>query len=147
MALSATFATQASSIALIASSSERPNGSATSREIAARVESFVREAIIPYERDTRWGAHGPDPAMVDEMRAKARAAGVMTPHIPAGGEHLSHRDAAIILQAAGLSPLGPIAVNVAAPDEGNMFLLGRVANQQQKAHFLQPLLQLHLVGG
>jgi acyl-CoA dehydrogenase len=76
--------------------------------------------------------------MVAEMRADARAAGVMTPHIPAGG-HLSHRDTALVLRAAGLSPLGPIAVNAAAPDEGNMFLLGKVATAEQSAQFLQPL--------
>lgn len=119
---------------------ERPT-TARGREIAARVERFVREMVIPYERDPRWSSHGPPPEMVEEMRAKARAAGVITPHIPAGGEHLSHRDTAIILQAAGLSPLGPVAVNVAAPDEGNMFLLGKVATPEQKAHFLQPVLE------
>ncbi|MFO1465942.1 MAG: acyl-CoA dehydrogenase family protein [Steroidobacteraceae bacterium] len=119
---------------------DRP-ASARGREIAARVESFVREVVIPYERDKRWTSHGPEAEMVEEMRAKARAAGVITPHVPAGGEHLSHRDTAIILQAAGLSPLGPVAVNVAAPDEGNMYLLGKVATAEQKARFLAPMLE------
>jgi acyl-CoA dehydrogenase len=111
------------------------------REIAARVEKFVRQVIVPFERDQRWTAHGPNPEMVDEMRALARAAGVLTPHIPSECGHLSHRDTSIILRAAGLSPLGPVAVNAAAPDEGNMFLLGKVATPEQKAHFLDPLLE------
>jgi acyl-CoA dehydrogenase len=111
----------------------------SAREIAANVEKFVRQAIVPYERDPRWTSHGPNAEMIDEMRALARAAGVMTPHISAGGSHLSHRDTVIVLRAAGLSPLGPIAVNVAAPDEGNMFLLGKVAISAQQAQFLQPL--------
>lgn len=111
------------------------------REVAARVEMFVREVIVPFERDPRWTSDGPNPEMVDEMRALARAAHVLTPHILAGGGHLSHRDTAIILRAAGLSPLGPVALNVAAPDEGNMFLLGKVATPEQKAHFLAPLLE------
>ncbi len=111
------------------------------REIAARVEKFVRQVIVPFERDQRWTAHGPNPEMVDEMRALARAAGVLTPHIPSECGHLSHRDTSIILRAAGLSPLGPVAVNAAAPDEGNMFLLGKVATPEQKAHFLAPLLE------
>lgn len=115
--------------------------SAQAREIAARVERFVRERIVPFERDARWSAHGPGAELVGEMRALAREAGLMTPHIPAGGQHLSHRDTALVLRAAGLSPLGPVALNVAAPDEGNMFLLGRVATPQQKARFLQPLLE------
>ena len=111
------------------------------REIAARVEKFVRQVIVPFERDQRWTAHGPNPEMVDEMRALARAAGVLTPHIPSECGHLSHRDTSIILRAAGLSPLGPVAVNAAAPDEGNMFLLGKVATPEQKAHFLDQLLE------
>ncbi len=114
---------------------------ARGRDIAARVERFVRDVVIPYERDPRWGAHGPSPEMVDEMRDHARAAGVMTPHVPDGAGHLSHRDTAIVLEAAGLSPLGPVAVNVAAPDEGNMFLLGKVATSAQKSRFLRPLLE------
>lgn len=110
------------------------------RAIAAKVEAFVRETVIPYEGDPRCGAHGPADDLVAELRDKARAAGVLTPHIPAGG-HLSHQDVAVVLRAAGLSPLGPVAVNVAAPDEGNMFLLGQVASPDQKARFLKPLLE------
>ena len=111
------------------------------REIADRIERFIRNVIAPFERDQRWGMHGPEPEMVAEMRDLARSAGVMTPHILASGRHLSHRDTALILRAAGLSPLGPVAVNVAAPDEGNMYLLGKVASPEQQAHFLRPLLE------
>jgi acyl-CoA dehydrogenase len=110
------------------------------REFAARVERFVREIVIPFERDPRWGAHGPDAEMVKEMRDLARRFEVMTPHIRAG-VHLSHRDTALILEAAGRSPLGPVAVNGAAPDEGNMFLLGKVATSHQRTQFLTPLLE------
>jgi len=110
------------------------------RVLAARVESFVREVIIPHERDPRCGPHGPSEEFVHEMRGWARDAGLLTPHILADGSHLTHRETALVLRAAGLSPLGPVALNVAAPDEGNMFLLGRVATQEQKARFLQPLI-------
>ncbi|MFS2112564.1 acyl-CoA dehydrogenase family protein [Sphingomonas sp. Sphisp140] len=108
-------------------------------EIATRVESFVRETIAPYERDPRCTPHGPSEDLVTELRAKARAAGLLTPHI-ADGTHLTHRETAHVLRAAGLSPLGPVALNVAAPDEGNMYLLGRVATLEQKQRFLDPLI-------
>lgn len=108
--------------------------------VAAAVERFVRECVVPYERDPRCGAHGPSDELVQEMRDLARAAGVLTPHILSDGRHLSHRDTALVLRAAGLSPLGPLAVNVMAPDEGNMYLLGKVASAAQKAHYLQPLI-------
>jgi len=111
------------------------------RAIAAKVECFVRQEIIPYERDERWGSHGPSGDMVQEMRDRARSAGVLTPHILGDGRHLTHRATALVLQAAGLSPLGPVAVNVSAPDEGNMFLLGRIATLGQKDRFLQPLVE------
>lgn len=117
---------------------------ALSRELAGRVERFVREQIVPYERDARWGVHGPSTELVAEMRGRARAAGLLTPHILADGRHLSHRDTTPVLRAAGLSPLGPVALNVAAPDEGNMFLLGKVASPAQKERFLKPLLEGHV---
>ena len=63
----------------------------------------------------------------------------MAPHIRADGTHLSHRDTARVLRAAGYSPLGALAVNVNAPDEGNMFLLAKVATAAQQQRFLRPL--------
>ena len=109
------------------------------RAIADRVERFVRDIIVPYERDRRRDSHGPTYELAMEMRNQAREHGVLTPHILADGHHLSHRETALVLRAAGLSPLGPLAVNVAAPDEGNMFLLGRMAGSEQKRRFLEPL--------
>jgi len=108
-------------------------------EMAAKVEAFVREVVIPYERDPRCGPHGPSEELVEELRAKARAAGVLTPHIPADGSHMSQRETAVVIKPSGLSPLGPVAVNTMAPDEGNMYLLGRVGTAGQKERFLAPL--------
>lgn len=113
----------------------------TARQIAARVEAFVREEIVPYEKDPRCGAHGPSDDLVAELKEKARRAGLLTPHILDDGCHLSHRETAMVLKASGLSPLGPLAVNVMAPDEGNMYLLGRVATPEQKERFLRPLVE------
>jgi acyl-CoA dehydrogenase len=107
--------------------------------IADRVEAFVRQTVIPYEQDPRCGFHGPSDDLVMEMRAKAREAGVLTPHILPDGSHLTQRETATVLIKSGLSPLGPLACNTMAPDEGNMYLIGHVATQEQKDHFLQPL--------
>ncbi|MGE8132283.1 acyl-CoA dehydrogenase family protein [Novosphingobium sp. ES2-1] len=109
-------------------------------EIADRVERFVREEVIPYESDPRRDDHGaPLDEMVMEMREKARAAGVLTPHILADGRHLSQRETAVVLIRSGLSPLGMLAVNTQAPDEGNMYLLGKVGSPELKERFLKPL--------
>jgi len=108
-------------------------------DIARKVAAFVRKTVAPYERDPRCGKHGPSDELVQELRGLARVAGVLTPHILPGGTHLTHRETAQVLRAAGLSPLGPLAVNVMAPDEGNMYLLGKAASREQKSRFLDPL--------
>jgi acyl-CoA dehydrogenase len=66
---------------------------------------------------------------------------VLTPHILPDGRHLSQREIAIVLEKTGLSPLGPLACNTAAPDEGNMFLLGKVGSPEIKERFLRPLVE------
>jgi acyl-CoA dehydrogenase len=109
--------------------------------IAQAVERFVREAVIPYERDPRRGPHGPTDDLVAELKAKARAAGVLTPHVRPDGSHLTQRETALVLRMTGLSPLGPLACNTAAPDEGNMYLLGKVASPELKRRFLEPLVR------
>jgi acyl-CoA dehydrogenase len=109
--------------------------------MAARVEAFVRDRIIPYETDPRHDSHGPTDALVMEMRGLARAAGVLTPHIKADGTHFSQLDTALILKKSGLSILGPLACNTAAPDEGNMYLLGHVGSPELQERFLKPLVE------
>jgi len=111
-------------------------------EIGANVERFVRDVVIPYEKDPRRDHHGaPLDELVYEMRDKARAAGVLTPHILADGSHLTQLETAYVLQKSGLSPLGPLAVNTMAPDEGNMYLIGHVGTPEIKERFLKPLVE------
>jgi acyl-CoA dehydrogenase len=111
------------------------------REIAKKVEAFVREVVTPYEQDPRQGAHGPSDELVNELKTLARKAGVLTPHILPDGSHLTQEETAIVLRASGLSPLGPLAVNTAAPDEGNIYLLGKVGGPEQKERFLKPMVE------
>ena len=111
-------------------------------EIAAKVEAFVRDVVVPYEKDPRRDHHNaPTDALVLELREKARAAGVLTPHILPDGSHLSQCETAVVLRKSGLSPLGPLAVNTAAPDEGNMYLLGKVGSPEMKERFLKPMVE------
>ena len=69
--------------------------------IAAEVETFVRNVVIPYEKDARVGNHGPSDELVAEMREKARAAGVLTPHLLADGAHLRKETAIYLEEVAG----------------------------------------------
>lgn len=111
------------------------------RDIASRVEQFVRTSVAPFESDPRCGAHGPTEDLVKQLRDLARDAKVLTPHILADGSHLSQQETATVLKASGLSPLGPVAVNTASPDEGNMYLMGKICTQEQRDHFLEPLVR------
>lgn len=111
-------------------------------QIAARVEAFVRNVVAPYESDPRRDHHhAPTDELVAELKQKAREAGVLTPHILPDGTHLTQRETAIVLQRSGLSPLGPLACNTSAPDEGNMYLLGKVGSPELKQRFLKPLVE------
>jgi len=113
-------------------------------EMAARVEAFVRGAIFAYEQDPRRDHHGaPTDELVMEMRELARAAGVLTPHIRADGSHFNQRETAVILIKSGLTPLGMLACNTQAPDEGNMYLIGKVGSPDLKERFLTPLVSGH----
>ncbi|WP_311268162.1 acyl-CoA dehydrogenase family protein [Sphingobium sp. WCS2017Hpa-17] len=110
--------------------------------IAAKVEAFVRDVVVPYEHDPRRDHHDcPSEALIDELKEKARTAGVLTPHILSDGSHLNQRETAIVLAKTGLSPLGPLACNTAAPDEGNIYLLGKVGSAEIKERFLKPLVE------
>jgi acyl-CoA dehydrogenase len=111
-------------------------------DLGAKVEAFVREVVVPYETDPRRDHHGaPTDELVMDIRAKARAAGVLTPHVLPDGGHLTQLETAYVLQKSGLSPLGPLACNTAAPDEGNMYLLGKVGSPELKDRFLKPMIE------
>jgi acyl-CoA dehydrogenase len=109
--------------------------------LAERVDAFIRDVVIPYERDPRIDAHGPSDELCRELQAKARAAGLLSPHVGEefGGHGLNHREIATVFRSAGYSLLGPVALNIMAPDEGNMALLEKVASNEQKERFLRPL--------
>jgi alkylation response protein AidB-like acyl-CoA dehydrogenase len=110
-------------------------------ELKARTERFVREQILPYEHDARQTAHGPAEELRRELVALGRRAGLLSPHVCRewGGLGLDHRARAIVFEAAGYSPLGPVALNCCAPDEANMHLLEQVAEERQKKEWLRPL--------
>ena len=108
-------------------------------ELRRRVRSFVREVAIPAEAElARTGA---DDALRIRLQSQAKAAGLLSPTGPQrwGGLGLDARAQSVILREAGYSLLGPLALNCAAPDEGNMHLLDKVATQAQQERFLAPL--------
>tara|TARA_R110000787_G_scaffold15088_31_gene46555 strand:- start:2846 stop:4021 length:1176 start_codon:yes stop_codon:yes gene_type:complete len=107
-----------------------------------RTRTFIAEQVIPLENDPRQGPHGPEESLRQDLVERARSAGLLTPHASTelGGLGLSHIAKAIVFEAAGYSPLGPVAMNIHAPDEGNIHLMEEVATPEQKQRWLQPLI-------
>ncbi len=112
-------------------------------ELQERTRSFIRDQIIPLENDPRQNDHGPSEELRKELIGLARAAGLLTPHasIEMGGLGLSHSEKAIVFEEAGYSWLGPTAMNIHAPDEGNIHLLEEIATPEQKERWLRPLVE------
>ncbi|HEX6792322.1 MAG TPA: acyl-CoA dehydrogenase family protein, partial [Casimicrobiaceae bacterium] len=109
--------------------------------LQARIRRFIADEVIPLESDARRTPHGPSEDLRRELNDKARAAGLLAPHVAReyGGLALTHVGRAIAFEEAGYSLLGPVALNVFAPDEGNMHLLDAVATSEQKERWLRPL--------
>ncbi len=107
------------------------------------IRSFVVDKIVPFERDPRLTRHGPNEELRSELVGLAREAGLLTFQAPHrfGGREPSHREQAVLFEAAGWSTLGPVALNCAAPDEGNMFVLSKIANPEQVEKFLVPVIE------
>ncbi|GAA4984432.1 acyl-CoA dehydrogenase family protein [Yinghuangia aomiensis] len=108
-------------------------------ELARRTARFVRDTVVPVEEANGGVLRSDDERR--ELQAAARAAGVFAPHVASefGGHGLDMRDRAFVFEEAGYSLLGPLALNCAAPDEGNMHMLEAIATPAQKEQYLRPL--------
>jgi acyl-CoA dehydrogenase len=108
-----------------------------------RARAFVAEHILPVERDRENYDEHENIALpvLEELRGKAKAAGLWAPQMPKarGGQGLPVTGMAACYEEMGRSIFGPAVFNCAAPDDGNMLLLEKVASDAQKARWLQPI--------
>jgi len=111
---------------------------------AKRIEDFVAGEIIQLETDpAHYDAYGNiDLALLQRLRGKVKAAGLWAPQIPRtqGGLGYGPTGMAVLYEAMNQSIFGPVAFNCAAPDDGNMYILNKVGTDQQKATWLQPII-------
>lgn len=110
------------------------------QETRKNVRRFVAEEVMPHEQEVAERIETLE-AVRRELQDQAKKARVFLPHLPEeiGGQGLGWREIAVVLEEAGRSLLGPQALNVAAPDEGNMHLLFHAATGEQKERYLKPL--------
>jgi acyl-CoA dehydrogenase len=118
-------------------------------EYAAKLQAFMDSEVFPAEaiyhqqREQLIALGKPHalPAVVEELKIKAKSLGLWNLFLPHYGHGLSVTDYATLAEITGWSPdLAPEAMNCAAPDTGNMELLDMFATDEQKQRWLQPLL-------
>ncbi len=121
------------------------------RPLFERVKDFVRDEVEPATpeffrlgegRKDRWSFPPEQLALLDGLKAKAKAAGLWNFFLPdaASGEGLNNLDYAYIAAELGKNPIASECLNCSAPDTGNMEVLERVGTPAQKKRWLEPLL-------
>jgi acyl-CoA dehydrogenase len=113
-------------------------------DLCKRIDAFLDRHVIPLEFDRASYDEGENirEALLQQVRAKAIAEKLWCFPMPKelGGQGQSIVGMAACYEAAGRSIFGPTCFNVAAPDDGNMYLLNKVATPAQKERWLMPII-------
>ena len=114
-------------------------------DLQRRLQAFMDEYIYPNEQRyqdeierNRWSPT----AVVEELKPKARAAGLWNLFLPEDehGAGLTNFEYAPLCEIIGRSIMAPEVFNCSAPDTGNMEVLARYGTPEQKKRWLKPLL-------
>lgn len=81
----------------------------------------------------------PEPPILNTLRAEAKARGLMNLFLPEVSK-LTVLEYSPIAEILGQNPAANLAMNCSAPDTGNMEVLERFGNAEQKKQWLEPLL-------
>ena len=117
-------------------------------ELSSRVIEFMNANVYPNESayaeyldqgESRWVI----PPIMEELKEKAREAGLWNLFLPDSedGAGLSNLEYAPLAELMGRSLIGSEVFNCSAPDSGNMEVLARYGNDEQKKTWLAPLLR------
>ncbi|TXN00934.1 acyl-CoA dehydrogenase [Methylobacterium sp. WL64] len=114
-------------------------------EYRARIAAFVDAHIVPLESDPEaYDGHGNiSLAELARLRGLAKAEGLWCLQLKpeTGGAGLDKVGMAVCYEAMNRSIFGPVVFNSAAPDDGNMMVLEKVATPDQKARWLDPIVR------
>jgi acyl-CoA dehydrogenase len=124
--------------------------SARAREFRERLEAFMDERVYPAEpvyaeqvrRARERGEMHPHPPVMEELKASARRRGLWNLFLPdeERGAGLTTLDYAPLAEVMGRTAIASEACNCSAPDTGNMEVLHQFGSDEQKARWLEPLL-------
>ncbi len=116
-------------------------------DVRDRLIAFLKEVVEPGERSyvehvAQPGKRWTIPPVMEEMKAKAKAAGLWNLFLPDArhGAGLSNLDYARMAELMGRSLIASEVFNCSAPDTGNMEVLHLYGNELQKRQWLDPLL-------
>jgi acyl-CoA dehydrogenase len=120
------------------------------KDLQKRVDDFMQAHVFPQERqyaedvehNTRRGARWTPTNVVEELKVKAREAGLWNLFLPDShrGAGLKNIEYAPLAELMGRVPWAPEVFNCSAPDTGNMETLERYGTEAHKQQWLEPLL-------
>ena len=120
------------------------------RPLVEEVREFIESEVKPVDREffdevdkgDRWKLTPRQYEILDSLKLKARERGLWNFWLTDSdrGYGLNTVEYAYIAEETGLAHLAAEAFNCSAPDTGNMEVLERYGSEEQKARWLQPLL-------
>ncbi|MEU4343503.1 acyl-CoA dehydrogenase family protein [Nocardia sp. NPDC023852] len=121
--------------------------SARTEDLLDKLEYFMDSYVYPAERiyDEQVAANDnphEQPQIMRELQAEAREMGLWNLFMTHDdlGAGLTNVEYAPLAEVVGRSVIGNEAINCSAPDTGNMEILAMYGTEQQKRHWLKPLL-------
>jgi acyl-CoA dehydrogenase len=120
------------------------------KDLQQRLLAFMDEHVYPaeprffgeLEANREKGNAWIPTTIVEELKLKAKAAGLWNLWLPESeyGAGLTNAEYAPLCEIMGRSHIAPETFNCSAPDTGNMEVLVRYGSEEQKKHWLLPLL-------
>ncbi len=120
------------------------------QELQARVQQFMLDHVYPnegrysaeIEANTKAGKRWTPIPLIEELKVKARAAGLWNLFLPESshGANLLNQEYAPLAEIMGRVPWASECFNCSAPDTGNMEVLVRYGTPAQQERWLKPLL-------
>jgi acyl-CoA dehydrogenase len=120
------------------------------QELMRRIDAFMQEHVYPIEHEHDAFVQDPanhwvQPRIVEELKAKAKAAGLWNLFLPheygKWSPGLTNLEYAPLAELMGRIEWAAEVFNCNAPDTGNMEVLARYGTEEQQERWLEPLLE------
>ena len=107
------------------------------------IQEFIEKELIPREAEFAAKEFSEIEPEIEELRKMVRQMELWAPLHPKeyGGMGLSLMEYAVVAEALGYTPLGLYVFGAQAPDAGNIEILHKFGNEEQKEKYLRPLIE------